>query len=107
VTVRTIDYKRVIDQNAPLMQVQQSTVDAFNGLITQNQILYGNFIKNIQLDGVTPVNVAHKLKRKFQGWIVTGINANENVWQTTTQALPEKFLQLQSSDVVTISIWVF
>lgn len=67
-------------------------------------LVQGNLLENISL-GTADTDVKHKLGRNLVGWIIIKINANETVWESG--AVDNKFLPLQASGDVTVTLWVF
>lgn len=82
----------------------QENVALFVNQIKLVPFLSGNAVKDIALT-TSGLTVAHQLGRVPQGFFITAINANATVWQT--QASDERFLYLDASATVTISIWVY
>jgi hypothetical protein len=54
----------------------------------------------------TPVDVPHGLGRTWRGWIVVGKSANIDIWESG-QRDRTRYLTLDASGTVTVSLWVF
>jgi hypothetical protein len=82
----------------------QENVALFINQIKLVPFLSGNAVSDIVIT-TSGLTVAHELGRIPQGYFITAINANATVWQT--QASDDRFLYLDASATVTISIWVY
>lgn len=83
----------------------QSNMSVFTQQFDTNPLISGRLISDVVL-GATAVNIAHKLGRELQGWIVVDKNAQQDIWRSST-ALPKTFLTLTAAGTVTASLWVF
>ncbi len=73
--------------------------------VLTSAIIDGTLLKNVELTSAV-TQVAHGLGREPLGWIIVNKTANQDVWQPSND-LPRRFLNLQASGTVTVSIWVF
>lgn len=89
------------------LDVVQRNVKEFSTQLENNPILDGITIENISLSSSGANTINHKLGRKIKGWIITKIQANANVWESSTQPLPSSTLVLETSANCTISLYVF
>lgn len=87
-----------------LEQMQKNVVGAINNIV-KNPFLDGVLLTQVSLSA-SPSNVAHKLKRDYQGFIITNINANANVWVSATTE-KASFIKLTASANCIVDIWVF
>lgn len=72
--------------------------------IIQNEINQGILLQDITLQiGDNVIN--HLLTRAQKGWMITDINGVASIYRS--QPLNDRTLTLNSSAVVTVSIWVF
>lgn len=72
--------------------------------ILRNPLNNITILKDIELV-IGNNNIAHKLGRKPQGWIVLDINAASTIYRS--EPFNDRFLTLNSSAVATISLGVF
>ena len=90
------------DKDFQLYQTQlQKTLQP----LTSNPMNYGNILTGIAL-AAGQTSVSHKLNRAYQGWIIVDINGASSVYSSTSSD-PTKFLVLNSSAAVTVSLLVF
>ena len=69
--------------------------------------IHGRLVSSVVLS-TTPVNVEHKLSRPLLGWIVVRKNADARVWEDQATTVDgAKFLRLDASAAVTVTLWVF
>lgn len=87
-----------------LVQVQEATQEVFNEL-KGIPFLDGVWLRSIALT-TTSQGIAHKLGRKYLGFIVTNRNANATVFVNGTDQ-NETFIRLQASANVVVDLWVF
>jgi hypothetical protein len=85
----------------------QGNIKEFTKQLETNPVLDGIILKDVSLVSSGSNTINHKLGRKINGWIITKIQANANVWQNTTQPLPTKNLILETSADATVDIYVF
>lgn len=79
----------------------------FVGILSK-QIIDGQLLKDVSIPTGSVVKVPHTLSRKVTGYIVIKKNANAQIWDSeASNTLPTKFLNLNSSANVVISLWVF
>ena len=83
----------------------QSKWKAILDQIIQIPMLNGRDIVGVQLIGGVPKTINHLLGRKQQGWFLTDINADTNVWHIGL--FNDKTITLQSSATTTINLRVY
>ena len=90
----------------PLELMQTAWATELNPLL-KNPINAGVLLKSITLAvGANTIN--HRLGRKLQGWMLTRQRASGSVYDTQdANKFPELTLQLQSSAVMVVDIYVF
>lgn len=87
-------------------QLQQNINSQLNQIIA-NPIVSGNIINNVVL-AVGDNTINHMLGRNLQGWIIILKSANSNIFdKQSTNSTPNLTLVLNSSGIVTISLYVF
>jgi len=98
------------DDNRELESLTRYLADPIDQLL-QLPITNGRLLQDIALVPAVPVRVEHKLEREYLGWIVVRRDASATVFESTaaavTPALPDQFINLDTSTNVTISLWVF
>ena len=52
-------------------------------------------------------NIAHKLGKKFTGWIVVSPDADARIWQDSTNPDSALFIRVRASAAVNCRFWVF
>lgn len=72
--------------------------------ILAEPILAGQQRDGIVLAKTTPLVISHSLGRVPTGWFVVDNTADVTIWRT---AWTNNSITLESSDVTTISIWVY
>lgn len=72
----------------------------------QVPLVYGRLIENVTLSNVTPTSnkLEHLLDRSLQGWIIVRKNGFADIYEEFSD---KRFLTLQTTGSVTVSIWVF
>ncbi len=109
--VKNEDLNRVQDAIADVIDVVVGIPVLDGRLVETETHLNGQEIPIIL--GTTPKNVAHKLGRAYRGWFVAGKNANADIWVDPPVAGVDpnpdhtKFLRLDASATVTVTLWVF
>jgi len=99
-------FKKTRTDDASLRQVQDS-IDLVFGQIIRRKILDGVLIENVSLVSGTNI-VSHTLGRPINGFLVVRRNANEEVWNSTTDRINESLaVALDASGTVTVSLWFF
>lgn len=95
-----------LPQELPWEDADNKWAAIINPIVT-NPLVNGRAIQNVEL--VTGANVVnHKLGRKLQGWLITGINGAASIYDTqASNQLSARTLNLVSNADVTISLWVF
>ena len=94
--------KRIRHADRNLQQVQDNAAKVFE-IIREVPLLNGALIEDVEI-GTGDTNVNHKLARNLQGWFITDIQGDANVWRTGDDI---RNITLRASATVTISLWVF
>jgi hypothetical protein len=96
----------MLPQRQPWEMAQTTWGQALNPIIA-NPLVQGQLLTGIPL--VTGSNVInHKLGRKLQGWIIVGVNAVANIYDSqASNQTPQLTLNLTSDAVATVNLWVF
>lgn len=99
-------FHTTIKELSLLMTSWPSQLDPLLKDPTNNGILL-NGVNNagISLAANTPLAINHLLQRTQQGWMLTDINSNANVWRT--QPFNTTTLTLESDADVSIKLFVF
>ena len=99
-------FRKTIFKELPTAQLQNS-VALFANQLTNNPILAGHLIENIEvINGVTSIN--HGLGANLRGYIVTKQSSAVSTWLVeTNQTTPNTILNLSADASSTISIYVF
>lgn len=92
--IQTGEYDTSVIQD----NVEQSINAIINGSIVDVSLLSG-----IALTAGQDNAVSHKLQRNLRFWILSGINANANVWEVSKDST---FLTLRCSSNCTVNLWV-
>lgn len=69
-------------------------------------LLDGALVEAITL-GTSAVDVPHGLGRPIRGWIVVRTNGTATIYEPSTPALRDRFLRLQATGTVVVTLWVF
>lgn len=97
----------IFQSEHPVMMLMQTQWASQLDKLLSNPIVGGNLITNIDMIAGTNV-INHRLGKKLQGWIVVGQNADANFYdRQSTNSMPNLTLQLVSSAIVTINLYVF
>lgn len=100
----TLPFFKNLDQAMQLLQTAWASI--LNPVIN-NPLVLGTILKGVFLDSGTNI-VNHKLGRKLQGWIVVSQDEESNFWDSqATNAMADKTLVLNSTDPVTVNLYVF
>lgn len=93
-------------QDKDINQLQQNLSQALNPVI-QNPVISGNILVQQKLiSGFNVIN--HGLGRKLQGWFLVRKRGSSDIYDTQDlNQSPAATLQLQSSAVVSVDIYVF
>lgn len=83
---------------------QRATREAVKG-INESIFFDGRLIEDVDLT-TTAVDVEHGLGRTVRGFIIVNKDANADVWRTDSSN-ESKFIKLDASGTVTVSLWVF
>jgi hypothetical protein len=97
------EFKRVAGVESQEVAGLQTRLLEFFAQFTNNPLLDGVLLTNISLSS-TAKTVEHKLGRPHQGWIITKIDANANVWETESS---KSFIKLTATTNVVVDLWVF
>jgi len=98
-------FVKIRQESEEVDRIQDQLKQNFDNL-SDVSFLTGSFKKNVSLiNGVT--NVEHGLNKQYQGYIVTRITADTNVWETATNTLKDKYIILNASAAATVDIWFF
>lgn len=90
-----------------LQDLQDAVSAVLDPLVRLVALIHGRLIANVALS-TTPVNVEHKLDRPLVGWIVVRKNADARIWEDQATTVDgSKFLRLDASAAVTVTLWVF
>lgn len=101
-----VKLRKLPGQNQELGQLQSNIDDAFTS-IQDSPPLRGVLIKGVTLVTGTNNAVDHGMGRAYQGFIISGINANANVWEGGTNPQPTTQIVLQSSANCVVNLWVY
>jgi hypothetical protein len=96
-----ITVRRINTTNQDLQLIQGNIQAAFQQLQSL-PLVDGSEVKEVSI-GTSPTQVAHGLGLQPSKWVLTDIQADARVWRT---AWDDKFLTLQASAQVTVSLWV-
>ena len=83
----------------------QDVVENVLGSIAASPIISGQLVADVSLTS-TPKRIEHKLGRKPLGYMVVRQDADATVYEQDEKRL-DLFLNLASSNPVTVSLWVF
>lgn len=90
-----------------LQDLQAAIFAVLDPLVRLVPLNHGRLISSVVLS-TTPVNVEHKLGRPLIGWLVVRKNADARVWEDQATTVDgSKFLRLDASAAVTVTLWVF
>lgn len=90
---------------APELLRVQDNIGTLLNAVAAVPILSGTAVNGVVL-GATAVNVAHGLGRAWTNFLVTYLNANATVWNSST-ANAAQVLTLTASGTVTVNLWVW
>lgn len=104
-TIRSFERVSVTD---PELQSLQYRLEETLRPVTDSSIIDGRLIEDISLASGTTSKIAHKLGRKLRGWIVTGKNAAQHIYDDNSGKTDlDTYIHLTASGTVTVNIWVF
>jgi hypothetical protein len=103
----TIKALKTIQAKDYVVDTIQRNVKDFSRQLELNPLLAGIMVKDVALSASSSNTVNHKLGRALIGWIIVRNNANANVWENATQALPARNITLETSADCTVSIYIF
>jgi hypothetical protein len=100
------DLKKLDSELQEVVKLQEYVGRCISAIIS-SQVLDGTLLQNVSLkSGLN--EVAHKLGRKPQGWIIVRKRANANIWDEQDSNSKSKLtLRLQASAAVKVDLWVF
>jgi hypothetical protein len=96
--------KRLFFPDSTISRFQDNLTE-FTEQLVQNKLLKGNYFEDITI-GTSATLVEHKLGVKPMGYLIAKQNASATIFNIESQT-DDKFLALQASTSVKISIWVF
>lgn len=96
--------KKIQTDNLELSRVQDYAAEALEP-IEECILIDGVLLKSIPLVTGKVNLIAHKLGRRPIGYIVVGQDADASVWQSASK-LPDRIIALNTSNNVTVNIWV-
>lgn len=73
--------------------------------VLSNLLVEGRLLSNIALTATTPLTINHMLGKNQTGFIITDQNASASIYRT--QPFNPTSLTIESTQTVTISLWVF
>ena len=96
---------RTDDQNANRIQ---DKIEKFSSQFPDKAIIDGLALTSITLTAGSVNEINHQLGREIQGWIITGQNAQSDIWDSQSgNPRRERTLRLNASATVTVNLWVF
>lgn len=98
-------FKKIIVGSIKDVDRVQTNVATFANTLLNTPILDGVLLKDVVLS-TTETNISHTLGRKYQGWIIVNKNAQQDIWESSSN-LTQRFIALTAAGSVTVSIWVF
>lgn len=81
----------------------QASVEHAISEVIRNPLLDGVLLENVSL-GAGNTKVPHKLDRNLKGFVIVDRSNAATIYRVTKD---DKFLTLNSSAAITVSIWVF
>lgn len=100
------DFKFIQAESAELNRVQDNLGTFLNQL--DRRLLSGLIVEGVALKSANTVEVAHRLGRAYQGWIILDQDGSAIIWRDAGSASDKtRFLPLKSSANVNVNIWVF
>ena len=97
--------KRIRTDDVQLATMQDNVVDAFRP-VEACPLVTGRLIESVSLS-TTAADVAHGLGRRLRGWILVRTNGTATVYEPSASTLPERFVKLQATANVVVTLWVF
>lgn len=89
-----------------LKQSNSEAISSISNELGKFAIFKGILLKSVGLSGVEKL-VPHKLGRKYQGYIIIEMDNSATIYTGSSSFDKTKFLNLQASALVNVSIWVF
>lgn len=96
--------KRLFFDDNVMARFQDNITD-YTEQFSQIKFLKGNLIEDVTI-ATSATNIEHKLGVKPMGYLIVKQNANATIYNIESST-DDKFLSLQASASVKISIWVF
>lgn len=94
------------DQDSKASQRAQDSAESSLKSILSKEIIDGVLIEDVILVAGQDNLVAHKLGRTPRGYLVVRCSSQASVWDSEP-VYPDKFLELQSSANIIVSLWIF
>jgi hypothetical protein len=88
-----------------LQKLQDALSRVFNSLLSK-PLIDGRLLNGIELLSSGSNQVNHGLGQSVRGWIVVSQNADARIWESTSD-LPNTTLTLETSNDVTVNLWLF
>ena len=88
------------------LDVVQRHTKEFTSQLENNILLDGVLLSDIVLTSGSATVIEHTLNREYQGYIITKLNANSVVYESTS-TYPTKHLTLNCSANCTVSIYIY
>lgn len=101
-----VNFTQIHSENDEVNRLQSHIKTTLNPLL-QLPISDGVLLKDLEI-GTSDTRVNHGLGREFEGFILTKLNANAAVYESTT-ANPSKdrYILLKAGSAVTVDIYFF
>lgn len=94
-------------RDATINRIQKRLQDVLRPM-SDCPVLDGRLIAGQDLASGTTSIISHGLGRNIVGWIVTGKDAAQHVYDVqASNDHPDKFLYLTAGGTVTVDLWVF
>lgn len=98
-------YRSLVNFRDRVSSRDSNNIDSALRVISDKEIIDGNLLQNVFLDGGVTTTVGHGLGRTPFGWIVVSADAAATYYEGDTS--DSTALYLVSSSDVTVSLWVF
>lgn len=86
----------------------QGNIDSIFSILPKLEILDGQLLKGIKLTTGSVNLVSHKLGRPLIGYVIVLKSASTDIWDDQlSNTLSDKYLTLNCTSDVTVSMWVF
>ena len=97
--------KRVATTDGELRQLQDNVREIVEPW-ERVPLLAGLLLTDVSLSASATL-VAHGLGRKLRGWIVVRTNGTATVYEPSVATLADRFVNLQATGSVVVTLWVF